>query len=258
MHSLGDLWHGMELVWLALLGGAAVVVAGLIQAFRHFRIPSLAQVRDEEDGASYMLSYVMVIPFYLLFVCLVVEATFLLVAKIGTLYAAHAAARSAVVWQWAQPANLRDSRTNQAVFTAMAPFSPSARRYFDRAAPAGALQQASEWVYAYRMSAAGAVAQAGPRRPYTRTEESPQQLMQHYLVASVRTTCRIEIDRTRPDGNVRCTITYRAPLYIPGSARILDPDGRWPYEYPITSVATLPAEGPYTQTGTLGIDYQSR
>jgi hypothetical protein len=248
----------MELVWLTLLGALAVLFAGLIQAFKHFRLPTLVQVRNDEEGASYMLSYVMVLPFYLLFVCLVVEASFLLVAKIGTLYAAHAAARSAVVWQWAQPEDLRLTRTSQAVYTAMAPFSPSARRYFDRPLPPGALQQAAEWVAAYRMAAAAANAQAGPRRPYLRAEEPPQQLMQHYLVASVRTTCKLEIDRSRPDGNIRCTVTYRAPLYIPGSARILDPDGKWPYEYPITSTATLPVEGPRTPQGTLGIDYQSR
>jgi hypothetical protein len=258
MNSLAELWQGMELVWLTLLGALAVVVAGLIQALRRFHPPTITQVRADEEGASYMLSYVIVIPFYLLFLCLVVEATFLLVAKVGTLYAAHAAARSAVVWQWAQPQDLRQDRISQAVFTAMAPFSPSARRYFDAPLPPGALRQATEWVSAYRMAAATAQAQAGPRRPYQRTQESPQQLMQHYLVASVRTTWKVDIDRTRPDGLVRCTVTYRAPLYIPGSARILDPDGRWPYEYPITSTATLPAEGPRTPLGTLGIDYMSR
>src|SRR5262249_24773133 len=84
-----------------------------------------------------------------------------------------------------------------------------------------------------------------------------QALFRKYLSAAARTRVDVQVDSSRPDGDVRVVITYRAPLYMPGAGRILDPDHTWPYEYTITSTAILPNEVPVSAQQTLGIDYQS-
>ena len=60
--------------------------------------PTLRRLAVEEDGAAYTLSYVMVIPVYALLICLIIETCLMLTAKLGTVYAGYAAARSASVW----------------------------------------------------------------------------------------------------------------------------------------------------------------
>ncbi len=56
-----------------------------------------------------------------------------------------------------------------------------------------------------------------------------------------------------PHGPLRVTVTFRAPLYFPVASRLLDPDGRAPFEYPLTATVTLPNEAPETESGTTGI-----
>ncbi len=58
----------------------------------------MRQLVFDEDGAAYTLSYVMVIPVYALLICLIIESVLMMTAKLGTVYAAFAAARTASVW----------------------------------------------------------------------------------------------------------------------------------------------------------------
>jgi hypothetical protein len=258
MIPLREYFRGVELVWLVWLALLLILVGTAIRVLRHFRRPRVAVVHQDEEGASYTLAYVMVIPIYLLFLCLVVEASLLLIAKVGTLYAAHAGARSMVVWDSMPPTELRDERSRQAVFTAMAGFTSSSPRHLRFSIPPKAFQQAAEFVLVYKMYSRASESQPGPRRPYTRINPTARKLFQRYLVAASRTTIRYDVDRSNPEGPIRCTVTYLAPLYIPGSARILDPDGSAPYDYPIVSIVTLPNEAPISADGTLGIEYESR
>lgn len=131
--------EGMEGVWAVAAGSLLVVLSGLVRAVRHAvrspRRPVLALVSDDA-GLSYTLSYVLAIPVYLFFLLIAYEATWLLIAKAGTMYAAHAGARSAVVWDTAIPPGseggadrVRRQRIAQAVATAMAPFATTDRRH---------------------------------------------------------------------------------------------------------------------------------
>src|SRR5262245_49854582 len=94
-----ELVRGMEVVWLAWLAGVGLLLVGARWTLRRFQAPGLRELWRDEGGASYTLSYVLAVPVYLLFICIVAEMTLLLVAKVGTLYAAHAGARSSIVWR---------------------------------------------------------------------------------------------------------------------------------------------------------------
>ncbi len=52
----------------------------------------LQKLNRGEEGGAYTLSYVMVIPLLMLLVCAIVETTLMMSAKLGTVYAAYAAA----------------------------------------------------------------------------------------------------------------------------------------------------------------------
>jgi Flp pilus assembly protein TadG len=253
---------GMGWVLGLWLVGVAVLSRALLAGAASFRLPSLASLHRDESGLSYSLSYVLVAPVYLAFLCMVFTASLLLLAKIGTMYAAHAGARSAVVWQSAQPTDLREERTQQAVFTAMAPFvSASARDLATArtAPPAAAGQQAAEFIAAYTFYSTGSKNLQPPlRRPYTRQTPDAGYLLRKYMNAATRTTFRVGGEPNRAGGPTTVTVTYRSPIYIPGVNRFLDRDGFWPYEMEITSAATLPSETPDTANRTLGFNYRSR
>src|SRR5215468_12346 len=84
---------------------------------------ALADAAKGEEGLSYAMPFVFVVPLFLFLVMGAFQAGYLMFAKIGTMYAAHMGARSAVVWLPAGDPALAQQRINQAVFTAMAPFT---------------------------------------------------------------------------------------------------------------------------------------
>ena len=238
--------QGVEWIWLIWSVGVVMLLRLTWQALRRWRRPCWRELLCGEEGLSYSLSYVLVFPLYFLFACMVFEATWLLLAKIGTLYAAHAGARSQVVWSSAQPANLRTTRTNQAVWTAMTPFVTGDPSWLS--VPSEAWAQSGEYVLAYESyhSSGDKYADA----PVTT-------LASRYLTAASRTSWEPQVDKPQ-SGDLTVTVTYHAPLHVPGVARILTGWGSASREYKITSSATLPNEAPANKSKTLGIDYQSR
>jgi Flp pilus assembly protein TadG len=243
--TLWEITRSVEAVWILWLLGLLVLGVGLVRAWRSWRWPGWTALHRDESGASYTLSYAIAFPLYFLLVCVVFESTLILYAKLGTMYAAYAGARSTIVWQLAEPQSLQQERPRQAVFTALAPFaSPSPQQAATQGPPPpNAAGQAAEFVTAFQMHA--------------RDRTPAAALTRKYLSAAARTRIDVTIDDSRSDGDVRVTVTYRAPLYIPGVGRILAPNHSWPYEYPITSTAVLPNEAPLSARKTLGIDYRS-
>lgn len=256
-----ELFSGVELVWLAWAVSLVVLVRGIVGLATTARRFPLRTLAADEAGLSYTLSYVMAIPVYLFFLCIAYESTFLLVAKVGTMYAAHAGARSAVVWQSAEPASAAEGRIAQSVRTAMAPFATSSLEHIASAGgpPPEAFVEAGEYVLAYKLYSQKSAEQPPSRwRPYAQTNAQADALARFYLCAAARTEItRTELDPDDPNGGLQVTVTYRAPMRIPGPARWLDADGVWPFEFEIRSVATLPNEAPDTPERTLGIPYRS-
>src|SRR5262245_15070962 len=157
-----------------------------------------------------------------------------MLAGLGTHYAAHAAARSAAVWHDSGPDAEADLRPRQAAWAGLAPFAGGSKRELDLAGPvpSEAAISAPDYVAAVRRYAGGRASGTAERK---------------FLNAAARTTVKVErLDTAGPRPMVRATVTFRAPLTCPVISRFMDPDGSAPFEYPITSVVTLPAEVPET------------
>lgn len=218
------------------------------RAVNHLRRGDLWRLLAREEGAAYTMSYVLTFPIYMLTVCVVIQSGLILVTKTGTVYAAYAAGRSAVVWLNAQP-NLADEKIKQAATTAMAPFASSRAVDFRRvggSANSGATNDANRFVAAYKKYA--------PSAPAT-----PKYLAAKYRMADVATSVAWEPERPTEHQDVILTLKYRMPLHIPGAARVL---GYANGICEITSRVTLQNEGAKKENGQnpqlpLGIDYRS-
>jgi hypothetical protein len=224
---------------------------------------SLRRIARRDRGVSYSLSVVMIVPLYMMVMICAFELALLMLARLGTQYAAHAAARAAVVWVDALPEELRDERIHQAAVMNIAPYTGGRQREVDDAGPppAWAAEFATDFADAVRVFEAPA-AQAGitATRPYTPSRTPPDGgfLRRKFLSAAARTTVTVEpFDRTDPHAPIAVTVTFRAPLYFPVVSRFLDPDRSAPFEYPLTATVTLPADGPKSKDRTLGIEYHS-
>jgi Flp pilus assembly protein TadG len=223
----------------------------------------LCRLLRRTRGASYSLPFVLVVPLYLTVMLTAVEAGFLLLARIGTQYAAHAAARSAVVWRSASPAELREDRVRQSAAQALAPFVGGRQRELDSAGPVPPWGHdfATDFADAVRrFEAPAAAADPCTPRPYQRSRTPPEAdfLRRKFLCAAARTSVEVvATDPADPRTALTVTVRFRAPLYVPVVSRFLDPDGSPPFEYPMSATVTLPADGAMTATGTVGIDYHS-
>jgi hypothetical protein len=78
--------------------------------------------RDPEGGFDYTINLIATFPLLGFLIGLVLETTLILTTKLGTAYAAYAAARSAVVWEIHGPDEVA-RKARQAALLAMAPFS---------------------------------------------------------------------------------------------------------------------------------------
>lgn len=215
------------------------------------RLRTLRALARRQRGASYSLPLVLIVPFYLMFVVAVFEFGFLLLARAGTQYAAYAAARAVIVWDGEKPEDVAKLRPKQAAWAHLAPFVGGRQRELDNAGPIPpeALEAADAYTEAVRryMTPAGGSESSGPSAEFLRRK---------FLTTAART--EIKIEPQTPDGPhklMRVTVTYRAPLYMPVASRFVDPDGQQPFEYPLTATVTLTAEGPETESRTIGIEY---
>lgn len=204
-----------------------------------------------QRGSSYSLPFVMVVPFYLVFVLTVFEITFLLLAKMGTQYAAHAVARSAVVWQSAGTIAEAELVWKRAAWSAMTPFGGGRQRELDSAGPIPEEARACvrAYVQANRRYLEGTGAGHVPPDDFVERK---------FLISAARTDVEVEaLEPDNPHGLLRATVKYRAPLYMPVVSRFLDADGQAPFEYPLSASVTFPNDAPVSKKRTLGIDYNS-
>jgi Flp pilus assembly protein TadG len=182
---------------------------------------------------------VLVAPFYLGFVLFVFEVGFLMLAGLGARYAAHAAARSAVVWHDSATDAEADLRPRQAAWAALAPYAGGSRRELASAGPVPSGAAASAPDYSAAVRRYGGSDAAGRK----------------FLNAAARTTVTVEQVSAGPRPMLRATVTFRAPLTCPVVSRFMDPDRSPPFEYPITAAVTLPSEAPQTDGNGIGIGY---
>lgn len=179
--------------------------------------------RDETGG--YQLSFAILLPFFTLLILFMVESSLALNAKIGTKYAAFAAARAAIVWVDAEelPEEARMGMVQLAAVNALAPFAssrhpPVSNEYFEF--PAGA---ELAWAEAYH-------AKVGARH-------DASYLSKKWLYAASATRINVDLSDEEHNALVTVTVFYDHPFHTTGVARLLGGS--------LTAVATvtLPKEG---------------
>ena len=250
MNILHSVIAGNAGLWLAWLIGMVVfgfVTIRLGSRIR-FRLPS--QLASDETGAAYSMSFVFMIPLYLLFCGLMLEITFLIIGKIGTVYGAYAGARSASVWDGLQDPDLAAQRLHQAVCSGVAPFATSVG--FDPAAS----DSSSAGVPFHAVRAAEDYAVAMQKSAHDQDLDTAE-LVGHYLRICHRVTVQRQLHSRDGKHEVIVTVDYRAPLIFPGVAKLFDEDHRSPYEYKLTSTIHMIRSIPVSKKNTLGIDYHS-
>ena len=197
-----------------------------------------------EDGAAYTLSYVMVVPVYALLICLVIETCMMLTAKLGTVYAAYAAVRSASAWSSHTTWDKAKKKAEKAAYQAMTPFASGTQpKAFG--APSIPTLDSGAFIGAYEV--------------YADTKVSAKYLLSKYDYATRHVWVKIDGPPTDSAANLTAKVTYDFPFNVPGIGMLLGTKVGGRYYYRITSEATMPSEVPQkednTWTNSIGIGY---
>ena len=198
----------------------------------------LRHIAQDETGGAYTLSYVLVVPFLMLFMCMIVETTLMLSAKIGTQYAAFAGARVATVWASAVSWDEAQSRTEEAAQQAFLPFASGAMSRANG-------QEAENFGRYYESYS-----------EYVEDPASEAYLRKKSQNASNSLTVTIEGPPSQWDDDLTVIVRYECPFRIPGIARLFGEQGdNGGYYFPLTSEVTLQNEGPQNEQQDMGIGY---
>jgi hypothetical protein len=222
--------------WIALVGITSAVLVVGITAIAVARLSStgIRRVATEEDGAAYTLSYVMVTPIYLLLICAAIESGLIMIAKLGTIYAAYAGARTAIV----QYSSMRpDDAERLTIYATRKAFVPFANGLDTDMNYARASNEARQFIKAYESYSGVTSARI------------------NYLAAKYMDAQNLRVDTGGPPSHwhsdITVTVEYDYRFHVPGLSPIFgDP-------LTITSSATLQNEGPKNETQRLGIRYAS-
>ncbi len=98
-----SIFESVEDIWVIWLITASAFSYCVIHATRQLNWRSMCRFVKSEDGASYTLPFVLTFPIYLLLMAVLIQATLILMCKIGTTYSAYCAARTVVVWKGHEP-----------------------------------------------------------------------------------------------------------------------------------------------------------
>ncbi len=245
MPPVSELVRSVEIIWPVWLTSLILLVCIGRRVLRTLRWRHVRTVLTAEEGAAYSLAYVMTVPFFLFLVCLVIETSLMLVVKMGTLYAAYASARSAIVWRSADASRINE-RVQRAAVEALTPFASSSAIHADGPPMPGVDLDAAAYARAYRRYSSGPA--------------STSYLHAKYLYASKATSVLTDKPSSAPDGTVAATVTYEMPLHLGVIGRVFGKRSPWGgryYTVTIASSAALPDETPRSADGTLGINYVS-
>jgi len=237
VRSVEHIW----LIWIASLAALAWLGRAMIR--RHKRRPWRELARCE-DGIAYSLSYMITVPLLAFIVCLIVDTTLILVAKTGTVYAAYAAGRSAIVWfPSGVPNSTARDKMETAAIHALTPFASGSKQHRPPALPSSGM--------AVYLAAHKAFSEKPAKLDY---------LGFKYLYASWATDVTTDAagDSSRP---VVTTVTYKAPFHMPGIGRLLGIRSAYGFYYMnVTTTIRLESqaprtEGPASTDRPLGITY---
>lgn len=204
--------------------------------------PLLKRIAFDEDGGAYTLSYVMVVPFVMLFMCLIVETTLMMSAKLGTVYSAFAGARVASVWSSATSWDQTEERIEQAAIRAFVPFASGSSAGPNSDEVNDAEADIERYYEAYSEYVDDPVSEIYVRKKYKNTLSSLT-VTTHGPPASW-------------NSDITVTVKYESPFRVPGIGRLLGEEGdNGDYYFPLETKVTLQNEGPQNDEQELGIGY---
>ena len=255
IYSVEDVF-AVWLVCIVALGAAGVHV---LRSFKK-KWNSLYSFQACEQGGSYAVPYLAIFPLYLLLVGLILQTTIILVTKIGVMHAAHAAARTAVVWK-PFTGQLGDAyvheKVRRAAVLAIAPYASGQRQhqYLWLASPSGlgrardAYLQAFVYAEVYKRLARNSQAAS--------SQQNLSYVRRKYVSAFTMTDVEIANAQNRANEPLPVMVSHQLPILIPGTGRLL---GRlhWSgkgYYRVIRARAMLPLETPVSQSKRIGIGY---
>jgi Flp pilus assembly protein TadG len=192
----------------------------------------------DEHGAAYTISYVMVIPVLMWLFCMIIECAIIFNTKLGTVYAAYAAARTASVWFSATNPENAAAKSQLAGVKAMTPFASGMR-------PDANVTQSNE-----------ATAYLNAYHEFSKKTAKDKYILQKFNYAQQHVKVQVDGPPTSALDNVKVTLTYEYPFIIPGVGRLLGKQGAdKKYYYPITTTVEVPNEAPQEGRKTIGIGY---
>jgi Flp pilus assembly protein TadG len=192
-------------------------------------------IRDEHGGA-YTLSYVMVIPILMLLTCLIIESTLMMMAKVGTSYAAFSGARTGIVWSSASHNwDVAESKIEKAAIQSFVPFSSG------MGAQGSPPDEASDYSASYVSFVDQPVSES-----YIRAK---------YANAASRLKVTVDGPPAAHDSEVKVTVEYRFRFNMPGIGKLIGEKDDGGYSFPLRSTATLQNEGPKNEQQDMGIGY---
>lgn len=241
-----DIAGSIERIWV--IWAASLVALGwlTIRLLHRVRWPHLRGIALDEDGAAYTLSYVMVIPLYVLFMCLVVETTLVILAKFGTNYASYAAVRSAIVHYTNKDLPTAESWAQRAAVKAFVPFANGVEEL-------GSTVSADPEVDAYWQA----------YREYATKPASERYIRAKYAYARKHLAADLELEPVGEQSkdepwlaDMTVKVRYRYSFHVPIVGRLLGQTDSQGTYYMVHSAATLQSEAPKNEQQALGIDYE--
>ena len=278
-----EIFRSVEIAWGFWLFGIGVLLILLIRyrsllSGNRFFIPfrkRMATFHSDQDGASYSLAFLITLPFILGLIVLIIETSFLLVAKFGTMHAAYMSARSAIVWTTSDHKDVpvtngntyfdnfpkARSKAEEAAIRAMVPFSSGLAakklKYTD-----AQQKNAANYLQMYRDFTLASEADLRSYKWKHKIRIRPDYVRNKFLYASRATQVKLsgqsEISNPEPwQLGLEARVTYEYPYSI---AKIpffglfvgeRTSDGR--YVYKVQSTVMFPNECPKNPTAKLGI-----
>ena len=267
-----EIFRSVELVWAIWLTSVILFVVlfrRVLRFLRRFdcRVAlsrfSLGRLHGDQEGATYSMSFILVLPFLVFLIAMIIETTFILVTKIGTMHAAYAAARTGAVWSTEDTANRADSngfislaqsKAKQAAVLAMVPYAAgkSIGSEFE--------EEAQKYYELYDMIKASS---PSPGNGYSNMNPNYVKNKYKYAMKSVHVDLSLEKSPFRQQsGNgqrweqfVQAKVSYEYPFHVIPVGRSLmgkrNSDNVLVYE--ITSTAYTNNECPRNEKGKLGI-----
>ena len=280
-------------IWIIWLVTVVVLLFFARRLFARFSWRNVKQFHAGESGASYALPYVLTFPFFVLLMALMMQTSLVIMCKIGTVYSAHAAARTAIVWRSADPNDEERGwdytrySVKRAATMAMTPFASSNPNHRSKLFPlypvavgdggdtelgqldlpvtlANLLAYVDRELYVniyHRLleeaNAQDSVDAHGIIQNQQRSAKKSY-ITNKYSYAAAATTISMPRDIVAWNEDMEVKVKYRMAFQIPGTARLLGGTySLWGQMYyrDIETTVTLPSEAAETDDGTIGIPY---